>query len=283
SRVHAISRPDRAFPCQSYAARKRRELCRGLQTIRLLEERQQSLDVVGFFQEAFGIPLTVGYREEVAAIHVDGARQPTDRIDDGVDDVGAEWHRLPLAECFGSGGLDAAGRITGWPPPKDVVFAARVDADDRPHPMVMGELAHPWSPNQIENRELWRPVERVDPGSTRLSQGTKDLGWSGHGAGNDLKNSRRPASYTGVAAIGNETVRIEHAGPSFCPPRTRCSRKAWLAGLPFSVLRVVGERFHHGVLRRCEIGLSLSSSGLRILHLTHLWPPCPAAEAVICG
>src|SRR5262245_47746834 len=105
--------------------------------IRLVEERQQPLDVIGLFQEAFRIPLTVCCREEVAAIHVNRARQPTDGIDDGVDDVGTKRHRLPLTECFGSGGLDATSGIKRWPSPEDVVLAARVDADDGPHPMVM--------------------------------------------------------------------------------------------------------------------------------------------------
>jgi len=51
---------------------------------------------------------------------------------------GAERHRLPLTERFGSSGLDPTSRITRWPPPENVVLAARVDADDGPHPMVMG-------------------------------------------------------------------------------------------------------------------------------------------------
>src|SRR5262245_33030264 len=197
--------------------------CRGMQAVRFLKERQQPFDVIRLFQKVLRVPLTVRGREKVASIDVNRPCQPADRIDDGMDDVGAEWHRLPLAECFGPGGLDAASRITGWPPPKDVVFAARVDADDCPHPMVMGQLAHLWSPNQIENRELWRPVEHVDPGSTRLSQGMKDICWTGNGGGNDLEDGGRPACYTGVAAVGNEPFRIEHAGLSFCLPRTHCS------------------------------------------------------------
>ena len=44
-----------------------------MQTIRVLEERQQPLDVIGLFQQAFRIPLTVCCREEVAAIHVNRA------------------------------------------------------------------------------------------------------------------------------------------------------------------------------------------------------------------
>jgi hypothetical protein len=73
-----------------------------MEPVRLLEERQQSLDVVRLFQEAFRVPLTVCCREEVAPIYVDRPRETPDRIDDGVDDVGPERHSLALAECFGS-------------------------------------------------------------------------------------------------------------------------------------------------------------------------------------
>ena len=164
-----------------------------MQTIRLLEERQQPLDVIGLFQKAFGIPLTVCCREEVAAIHVNRAGQPTDGIDDGVDDVGAERHRLPLTERFGSSGLDPTSRITCWPPPEDVVLAARVDADDGPHPMVMRQLAHLRSPDEVENGEFRGSIEYVNLGTARLAQGLKDLSRGGNGGGNDLEYPGRPA------------------------------------------------------------------------------------------
>src|SRR5262245_18694913 len=102
-------------------------------------------------------------REEVASIHVNRACQPTDRIDDGVDDVGTERHCLPLTDCSGSGGLDPTSGLLRRPPPEDVVFAARVDADVSPHPMVMGLLAPLRSPDEVEDGQLRRPMEHVDP------------------------------------------------------------------------------------------------------------------------
>src|SRR5499425_538931 len=123
---------------QPTIAQRQRTSCGSMEPVRLLEERQQSLDVVRLFQEAFGVPLTVCYREEIASIHVDRPRKTPDRIDDRVDDVGPERHSLALAEGFGSGSLDPATGIACWLPPKDVVFAAHIDPDDRPHPMVMG-------------------------------------------------------------------------------------------------------------------------------------------------
>ena len=69
-----------------------------MQTVRFLKKRQQPFDVIRLFQKAFGVPLAVGHREEVASVHVDRPRQTTDRVDDGVDDVGPERQRLALAE-----------------------------------------------------------------------------------------------------------------------------------------------------------------------------------------
>jgi hypothetical protein len=68
----------------------------------------------------------------------DRPRQATDRIDDGVDDVRPKRHRLALAKCFGSGGLDPTIGIARWPSTKNIIFATRVDADHSPHPMIMG-------------------------------------------------------------------------------------------------------------------------------------------------
>src|SRR5262249_37334225 len=46
----------------------------------------------------------------------------------------------------------------------------------------------------------------------------KDLCWSSNGGGNDLEDAGRPPCCTGVPAVGNEAVRVEHAGLSFSYP-----------------------------------------------------------------
>src|SRR5215472_2278490 len=56
-------------------------LRRGVHTIRLLEQRHQPRHVVWLFEKTFRIPLTVGYREEVTSIHVNGSGQTMHGID----------------------------------------------------------------------------------------------------------------------------------------------------------------------------------------------------------
>src|SRR5262249_49426092 len=208
---------------QPTTAQRQRTSCRSMEPVRLLEERQQSLDVVRLLQEAFRVPLTVCCREEVASIHVDRPRKTPNRIDDGVDDVGPERHSLALAECFGSGSLDSATGIARWPPPKDVVFAARVDPYDSPHPMVVGELGTLWAPDEIENRELRRLVKHVDPCAPWLAQGMKKLCWSGNASGNDFEDTGRPTRCTSAPAVSSEAIGVEHNAPLLLQLADVCS------------------------------------------------------------
>src|SRR5712692_5676670 len=79
-----------------------------------------------------------------------------------MDDVAAQELRVPFAERLGPHGLDPATGLAGHPPPEDVVLAARVDADDRPHLVIVGHDGHQWFPDDVEDGEIGRPVERLD-------------------------------------------------------------------------------------------------------------------------
>src|SRR5215467_12306199 len=65
------------------------------QRVRVLEQLQVLRHVVAGFLQAFRVPLAALGGEKVAAIDVDGAGQPADRIGDRMDDVAAE--RLGIA------------------------------------------------------------------------------------------------------------------------------------------------------------------------------------------
>jgi hypothetical protein len=55
-----------------------------------LEHPKHLLDVVGLFAQGLRIPFAALGGEEIAAIDVDGAGHPRNRIDHRMDDVGAE-------------------------------------------------------------------------------------------------------------------------------------------------------------------------------------------------
>jgi len=46
----------------------------------------------------------------------------------------------------------------------------------------------------------------------------KDFCGSGNGGGDDLEYPGRPAGTTGLSAIGDETVRLEHSEPLLLQP-----------------------------------------------------------------
>src|SRR5262249_12695388 len=136
--IRIVKRPDlpalalREHVSHNPASRRR------MQAVRLLEQRQQTGNVLGFFDKTLRVPWAVGHRKEVTAVDMDRPGQPTDWIDDGVYDVRSKGHDLALAERLGSGGFDPTLGITRRPSPEDVVLAARVDSDDSPEPMVVG-------------------------------------------------------------------------------------------------------------------------------------------------
>src|SRR5215831_19607010 len=73
-----------------------------------------------------------------------------------MNDVVSERLRILLAKrsrtrCF--------NLATREPPPKDIVLAARVYADNGPHLVVVGRDCHPRSPHDIENSEIARVVD----------------------------------------------------------------------------------------------------------------------------
>jgi len=75
------------------------------------EQSQRLGHIVGPFHEVFGVPFAARYREEVTPIHVDGAGQALDRINDGMDDLRPERHRLPFTECSCSSSSQGIGRL----------------------------------------------------------------------------------------------------------------------------------------------------------------------------
>src|SRR6185503_5268209 len=97
-----------------------------------------------------GVPLAARRREEVSAVDVDRRGDAVELVGDGVYDVGAQplrFLRLQLAGAVLREALRAA-------PEERIVLAAAVDADDRPHAVVMRPHRHARSPGEIEYREV---------------------------------------------------------------------------------------------------------------------------------
>src|SRR2546428_3377546 len=143
--------------------------CR-IQTVAFLEQLQGLLYVIWLFDEPLRVPLLTRYTEEVATVDVNGAGQTPDRVCHGMNDVVAQGEGVTFAQRFRTRSFDSATSLTPQPAPQDVVLAARVDRDDGPHLVIVGHDGHPWPPDDVEDGDIRRAVERLDLGAVWLSE-----------------------------------------------------------------------------------------------------------------
>src|SRR5262249_15754533 len=66
-------------------------------------------------------------------------------------------------------------------------------------------------------------MEHVGPRPARFAQGTQDLDRTGNGGRDDLNYARRPTGTTGLPALGDEAVGVEHSEPLLLHRRTYCA------------------------------------------------------------
>src|SRR5262249_46491059 len=133
------------------------------------------------------------------------------RIGDGMDDVVTERERLAFAQGLGASGLDSAARIRWQAPPQDVVFSPSVDADHRPHLMIVGHDSHVRSPDDVEDCEMTRAVKHLDLRPNRLAQCFQHSGGILDRPSYDLAYGLQgcPAGHCG-RALSFEPVEIKH-------------------------------------------------------------------------
>ena len=151
-------------------------------------------------------PLAALGREQVAAVDVDGAGVLGGRVRDGVDHV--------ISQQDGVTGGAAPGLPLREPalglPEEGIVLAAGVDADGRPHPVVVGPEGHARCPDHLEHGERRRDVQRHELGPLGW-QGSRDRGRRGDGPLQHLLHGPPRLGVTvGADALGEELVHVEH-------------------------------------------------------------------------
>src|ERR1700694_843098 len=122
-------------------------------------------------------------------------------------DVAPEGLGIFFAERLGTRGFHFATLATRHTAPEDVVLATCVNADDRPHLVVVRQQCHPGRPNNVQNGEIIRAVERLNLTTLRLTQSFDNRRWLRHSAGHDFTDGLvgrilRP----GGTAVGDELV-----------------------------------------------------------------------------
>src|SRR5438552_14892748 len=104
--------------------------------VRLGELGPRHIEVVRTLLERAGAPLTPGLVDEVAAVDVDGAGDAVEGVGDAVDGVLAEQEDVARPQLLAAGGRHRAG-LVGAAAEEGVVLLAGVDADGRPHQVVV--------------------------------------------------------------------------------------------------------------------------------------------------
>src|SRR5258708_10933667 len=181
--------------------------------VRPLEELHVLRHIVALLAERFRIPFAALGGEEIAAIDVDGGAQPRDRVGHGMDDVVPKGLGVLLAQRLRPGGLDPAARPIAKAPPEDIVLAAGIDADDRPHLMIMRHDRYERRADYVEDGEIAGVMELVDATAPGFAQPVEHGIRIGDGAGDDLADCLMAGILCeSAAAVGDEAVEIEHKG-----------------------------------------------------------------------
>src|SRR5262249_57857872 len=92
--------------------------------------------------------------EEVPTIDVNGTGQPGDRIGHRMDDIFTQRVSIFRGQGPRAHGFELAAMSAWYPVPEDVVFAPRIDADYRPHLMIVGHDCHARGPNHVQDRQI---------------------------------------------------------------------------------------------------------------------------------
>ena len=119
------------------------------------------LRIARLFDERLGIPLAPPGREEITAINMQRPRQSRQRIGHRMNDVLAQRHDVLFRQRLCSRCFDAFLAVR-QASPENVVFATRVDPDDRPHAVIVRQEVHPRRPDDIQDREVVCAVQRLD-------------------------------------------------------------------------------------------------------------------------
>ncbi len=172
-------------------------------------------------------PLTARLVDEVAAVHVERAGEVLLRVGDGVHGVVAEDDDVAGLELLAAGLGERAPFVVDAPVER-VVLLARVDADGRPHQVVVRIELHVRRPDDVQHRQLRRVVDHPEPALLRL-QRVGDLSRPGERLVQQFLD--RPAGLrlrAGVLAGNDEVIEIEHR-PRIAP-RPSAVTLSWAVG-----------------------------------------------------
>jgi hypothetical protein len=128
--------------------------------------------------------------------------------------------RVTHAQGAGTSRLNLTVRIALDAPPKDIVLPTRIEANHRPHSMVVRHHRHCRGPDHVEDGQIRCVIELLKLGTLGFAQSPENACRIGYCAGDNfmdefvgaIRSLRR-------TAIGDELIQIEHDGHRDSHPR----------------------------------------------------------------
>src|ERR1700733_6703891 len=127
-----------------------------------------------------------------------------------MNDVAAQYGHVTVAQSRGTRGLHAPVRVLGQAAPKDIVLATTIHADDRAMMMVVRQGPLPRAPDDVENYQVGCADQNVGEGTSLFTERRDDAARFGDRAANHLADRVAAAFSESGAAVGGETIDIEH-------------------------------------------------------------------------
>src|SRR4029079_6905953 len=103
-----------------------------------------------------------------------------------MDNVLTERTDIFCAQRAGAGGLNLPLPSRGDAAPEDVVLAPAINADDRPHMMVVRHDGHVRRPHHVEDAQVRRAVDLLETRAVRLAKRLEQGGRVGYRPFDDL-------------------------------------------------------------------------------------------------
>ena len=101
--------------------------------------------------------------------------------------------------------------------PENVVFATRVDPDDRPHAVIVRQEVHPRRPDDIQDREVVCAVQRLDLPLSWFPKSRQNGPGLRHGTRQDFADRTLGRLLAqGGPAIGDKLFALKHESPPLC-------------------------------------------------------------------
>jgi hypothetical protein len=128
-----------------------------------------------------------------------------------MNDIAPERLGVAHRERLRAGGFQLALVTTRHAAPENVVLTTGIDADDRPHVVIVRHHRHLGCPDDVGDRQVARAIKRLEYGPAGLAETLEDGCRVGYRAGDDVTNE--PVRFVGRergATIGDELIELEH-------------------------------------------------------------------------